>query len=307
MRESLFAQDGWGCQNVNQDTNWDIPGSPEPGPRNDPSGTPIPTAWKPCTANNGTELWEANLRNGGQPPPQPVQKAPWGHTPTTNLGGTWGEDDDGNDNNNVWTGGSQGNAPSVAGGPNWQGQNPQGGITGGATGGNGIWPNATPNVGANANIPKKENEWGGAGVSAGGGGNNNWGDPRDTRPSNAPIDMRNIDPRDPRAAGVDMRMMDPRENIHGNVRGVTGRLNGPSDMWNAGMGGPGQMPMNKIVGPGASAGAGNNPQWPGGQMGGPKDLGGMNKPIAGKLLVEEFKLFYFLMFKLLILLLSIEI
>jgi len=42
--------------------------------------------WK-VPVNNGTDLWEANLRNGGAPPPQPtVQKAPWGHTPTTNIG-----------------------------------------------------------------------------------------------------------------------------------------------------------------------------------------------------------------------------
>lgn len=30
LREALFSQDGWGCQHVNQDTNWDVPGSPEP-------------------------------------------------------------------------------------------------------------------------------------------------------------------------------------------------------------------------------------------------------------------------------------
>lgn len=87
-------------QHVNQDTNWDIPGSPEPQLKMDGSGAP---AWKPAV-NNGTELWEANLRNGGQPPPQPAQKAPWGHTPSTNIGGTWGEDDDVTDSSNVWTG-----------------------------------------------------------------------------------------------------------------------------------------------------------------------------------------------------------
>lgn len=65
-------------------------------------GTSGPPAWKP-PVNNGTELWEANLRNGGQPPPQPQQKTPWGHTPSTNIGGTWGEDDDA-DSSNVWTG-----------------------------------------------------------------------------------------------------------------------------------------------------------------------------------------------------------
>lgn len=85
-------------QHVNQDTNWDIPSSPEPM-KMDGSG---PSPWKP-TVNNGTDLWEANLRNGGQPPPQPQQKTPWGHTPSTNIGGTWGEDDD-TDTSNVWTG-----------------------------------------------------------------------------------------------------------------------------------------------------------------------------------------------------------
>lgn len=87
-------------QHVNQDTNWDIPSSPEPPMKMDGSGGPPP--WKPAV-NNGTELWEANLRNGGQPPPQPQQKTPWGHTPSTNIGGTWGEDDD-TDSSNVWTG-----------------------------------------------------------------------------------------------------------------------------------------------------------------------------------------------------------
>lgn len=100
MREALFSQDGWGCQHVNQDTNWEVPSSPEPTNK-DPSGPPL---WKP-TINNGTDLWESNLRNGGQPTSQPVQKTPWGHTPSTNLGGTWGEDDDGPETSNVWTGG----------------------------------------------------------------------------------------------------------------------------------------------------------------------------------------------------------
>lgn len=92
---------------MNQDTNWDVPGSPEPMAggnivKSDPTqsvaaagAAAVPTTWKP-NINNGTELWEANLRNGGQPPAPAVQK-PWGHTPSTNLGGTWGEDDDGAD------------------------------------------------------------------------------------------------------------------------------------------------------------------------------------------------------------------
>lgn len=109
MREALFSQDGWGCQHVNQDTNWEVPSSPEPTNK-DQSGPPL---WKP-TINNGTDLWETNLRNGGQPPPtQSVQKTPWGHTPSSNLGGTWGEDDDGNDTSNVWTGGGGGGGGGV--------------------------------------------------------------------------------------------------------------------------------------------------------------------------------------------------
>ena len=289
MREALFSQDGWGCQNVNQDTNWDIPGSPEPGPRGggDPATAAAgATQWKSHIVNNGTELWEANLRNGGQPPPQPAQKVPWSHTPTTNLGGTWGEDDDGGgESANVWTG-----APNNPQGQNWnQGAGNAAGATGGngGNGGNGggstaMWP-ATPNAGGpNTNMPKKENEWtGGGNVGGGGGGGNNWGDPREMRPSGGgggggPIDMRNIDPR--ASAGVDMRMMDSRDQMQGNLRGVTGRLNGSSDMWHGNMGGHGgQMPMNKTVGPGgATAGVGNN-QWPGSQVGGPKD-NDMNKP-----------------------------
>lgn len=63
-------------------------------------GVPV---WKP-PVNNGTELWEANLRNGGQPPPPQAAKTPWGHTPSTNIGGTWGEDDEAADSSNMWTG-----------------------------------------------------------------------------------------------------------------------------------------------------------------------------------------------------------
>lgn len=92
---------------MNQDTNWEVPGSPEPGAKVEPNAAGGPPPWKP-NANNGaflgTDLWEANLRNGGQPPPQPASKTPWGHTPTTNIGGTWGEDDDVSDSGNVWTG-----------------------------------------------------------------------------------------------------------------------------------------------------------------------------------------------------------
>lgn len=68
----------------------------------------------------GTDLWEANLRNGGMPPPQgQAQKTPWGHTPSSNIGGTWGEDDEG-DASNVWTG----IPPASGSAPQWPNQPP---------------------------------------------------------------------------------------------------------------------------------------------------------------------------------------
>ncbi|KAG5681488.1 hypothetical protein PVAND_010918 [Polypedilum vanderplanki] len=259
MREALFAQDGWGCQNVNQDTNWDVPGSPEPGPRGDPAGATASGAaqWKSQNINNGTELWEANLRNGGQPPPQPVQKTPWNHTPTTNIGGHWGEDDEETaENTSVWTA-NQNNQQQP---PGWN----QGTGATAAASANAMWP-ANQSVGgvSGANIPKKD-DWGNVGAS---GSSNNW-DPRSPGAGAGAnsMDLRNIDPR---AANVDMRMIDARDQMQGNLRGVTGRLNGSADMWQH----PG---MNKIVGPNAAVAgnAANNPQWPGSQpqVGGPKDI-----------------------------------
>lgn len=176
MRDSLFATDGWGGQHVNQDSSWDVPASPEPAATKDGAGGAASSVpWKP-NVNNGTDLWEANLRNGGQPPPQSTQKTPWGHTPTTNIGGTWGEDDDG-ESSNVWTGPTSsvpnpgvqqwGNAPS----------------------------NPTPMWGNN-----KKDDWGNSGSG--------WNDPRELqRPGNG-IDPRNnlVDPPHMRAV-IDHRFV----------------------------------------------------------------------------------------------------
>lgn len=185
MREALFSHDGWGGQNVNQDSGWDIPGSPEPAHKdlhigtgsNVAAGGPPPTgsqgqssggtAWK-MNVNNGTDLWEANLRNGGAPPPQPTtQKAPWGHTPTTNIGGTWGEEDDVGDTSNVWTGvpppssnapGGGNSAPQNNNSANNSGQM-QWGMNNGPPpplqreSNNGMWPSAP--------MKKESGEWGG--------------------------------------------------------------------------------------------------------------------------------------------------
>ena len=89
-----------------------MPTSPEPNLTKD-GGSMFKS-----TVNNGTELWEANLRNGGQPPPQQQVKTPWGHTPSTNIGGTWGEDDEAADSSNMWTGAP---APSQPNTPQWPG------------------------------------------------------------------------------------------------------------------------------------------------------------------------------------------
>ncbi|XP_023288422.1 trinucleotide repeat-containing gene 6C protein isoform X2 [Orussus abietinus] len=199
MREALFSQDGWGCQHVNQDTNWDVPTSPEPSMTKD--GVPM---WKP-PVNNGTDLWEANLRNGGQPPPQQQAKAPWGHTPSTNIGGTWGEDDESADSSNMWT-----NAPTPS------------------------QPNTAPWPGAAGN---QAGMWGGG--SNWGDPRMDPRDPRDLR-SVDPREMR--DPRDHRMS-LDprdhMRVMDPMgrdprmADMRGDPRGISGRLNGASAdaMW----------------------------------------------------------------------------
>ncbi|XP_030746731.1 protein Gawky-like, partial [Sitophilus oryzae] len=185
MREAIFSQDGWGGQHVNQDTNWDIPASPEPSMKMEGAGPPT---WKPAV-NNGTDLWEANLRNGGQPPPPPQQKTPWGHTPASNIGGTWGEDDDATDSSNVWTGV-----------PNNQQQ------WGGNNSNNAMW-----GAGGNAS------GWGDPRAAA---------DPRATAAAAAAVTMDTLRP-DMRAvaaaSGLDPRQLDPREQIRqipgGDMRG----------------------------------------------------------------------------------------
>ncbi|KAG0412179.1 hypothetical protein HPB47_010694, partial [Ixodes persulcatus] len=112
------------CWVINQESAWDTPPSPQPGTKEPPPVAPCPPGvvpgapqWK---ANTGTEIWESSVRSsrGGpkQPPPAPTSQGqqaatqPWGpHTPTSHIGGTWGEDDEspGNNNNgngNMWTG-----------------------------------------------------------------------------------------------------------------------------------------------------------------------------------------------------------
>ncbi|KAH8376030.1 hypothetical protein KR093_005602 [Drosophila rubida] len=315
MREALFSQDGWGCQHVNQDTNWEVPSSPEPTNKDQSGGPPI---WKP-NINNGTDLWESNLRNGGQPPAQQVPKPSWGHTPSSNLGGTWGEDDDGADTSSVWTGQSTGNT-AASGGTAVIGVNP---ASVGTSAAGPQWGQNVSGVGVNVGLGSSGNSSTTSSgplpvVTAGfagsvGNAGNGWGDPREIRPlgGGGPMDIRSVDPRgdaitmrgvgtgpsggDPR----DLRMIDPRDPIRGDPRGISGRLNGTSEMWghhqpmahNQQL----QSQINKMVGSGVGAAGANvtssnlvagavtsnlGGQWGSGQavVGGPKD---MSKQITG--------------------------
>ncbi|XP_053673775.1 protein Gawky-like [Anopheles nili] len=272
LRESLFAQDGWGSENVDQDTQWDVPASPEPGGKTDPnSATSGPTAGIPMwKTNTGTELWEANLRNGGQLPQQQptVQKTPWG--PANNYGGTWGEDDEANEPGSVWNGamgggaGGSGPGPGVGmreqppGGPQQQQAQQQqqqppwssagaGGVAGAGVGAGpgGMWGGGGGGAGGGgmaANVPgalKKDNEWGatiGAGSGASGAGG--WGGPTtgggtaDVGRVGNQVSAGGLDP-----SGIDMRNMriangmDSNREIRGDPRGISGRLNGNVGLW----------------------------------------------------------------------------
>uniref|UniRef100_A0A2M4CQ21 UBA domain-containing protein n=1 Tax=Anopheles darlingi TaxID=43151 RepID=A0A2M4CQ21_ANODA len=295
MREALFAQDGWGCQHVNQDTQWDVPASPEPSIKPDPT--------LKATVNNGTELWETNLRNGGQPPvPAASQKTPWG--PQSHHGGTWGVDDEtSGEPSNVWTGapGAAGggppppsaggnSVPMVGSGPSvgagsasgWQqgatGLTGAGGVggSGGSSAGGNMWP-PSGIVGAGIAPPKKDNEWGGGsgvGPSGGGGGWNSG--PGDQRGSGvlgggaggsasagvpphlaSQLDgLPSVDIRSMRPPGV----LDQGREFRGDPRGISGRLSGSSGMLE-------HYPLGKMPPPGVMSSVSGGSNAPGNQGG----------------------------------------
>ncbi|XP_037074115.1 protein Gawky-like [Pollicipes pollicipes] len=142
MRAAITATEGWSSSQVNQDTNWDIPTSPEPSDKEPPATV---VAWKLPGVNNGLDVWQANLRNGGVPAAKAMD-AQWSHhIPQSNLGGTWGEDDDSAQANSMWTG-----APSGPPGPPGPPGNHWGG-GGGPAGPGGMWPGG----------PGKKDDWGG--------------------------------------------------------------------------------------------------------------------------------------------------
>ncbi|GIY25140.1 hypothetical protein CDAR_615281 [Caerostris darwini] len=98
-RKAAFSQ-GWGQNGVNQDTPWDVEDS------SSTDGAKESATWR--APNNGTEIWETNLRvhKGGAPPattPTTAPPPPWGHTPATNIGGHWGEEEQ---SSNQWQSGS---------------------------------------------------------------------------------------------------------------------------------------------------------------------------------------------------------
>ncbi|XP_054718989.1 LOW QUALITY PROTEIN: protein Gawky-like [Uloborus diversus] len=116
LRVKAAYSEGWGQNSVNQETSWDVPISPPPegGKEQPPSAV-----WR-ATVNNGTEIWENNLRmskGAGSSAPVPTTSAPpWGHTPATNIGGHWGDDDA----SNMWSGVPQNQNPNSS---NWPDSN----------------------------------------------------------------------------------------------------------------------------------------------------------------------------------------
>ena len=98
---------------INQDSPWKLPPSPQSSPKECGSAS----QWKSSTSS-GTEIWENTVRHKSKgPTPTPANMSsgqPWGHhTPSTHIGGTWGEEED---PSNHWTG-----VPHVNNANNWSG------------------------------------------------------------------------------------------------------------------------------------------------------------------------------------------
>lgn len=168
-----------------------------------------------------------------------------------NLLGTWGEDDDGVDSANVWTGAPSNqqtqqwgqasgtnsgvnvntNNTNIAAGPMWPQQPPAGPSS--ATNTTVVGNNNVGNAGIGQNTVnmstelKRDNEWT-ANVNNATGANN-WVDPRGMpRTSGNPNDIRNTDPRDARnPQRYNMPIIepcDPRELlVRGDLRGISGK------------------------------------------------------------------------------------
>ncbi|RWS10840.1 trinucleotide repeat-containing gene 6A protein-like isoform X1 [Dinothrombium tinctorium] len=140
LKEIALLSDNWGHTVINQDKAWDLPPSPQSSPKESNS------VWKSNTTT-GTEIWENTVRHKakGVTPTSTSSSQPWGHTPSTHIGGTWGEDEDAS---NVWTGVPSSNGPSNNHNSNW-----------GSETGTNVW-----NAGG-------DKQWGGQNQ------NSSWGDP----------------------------------------------------------------------------------------------------------------------------------
>ncbi|CAG2103083.1 unnamed protein product [Medioppia subpectinata] len=113
IKDTALVSDNWGITVINQDSPWKLPPSPQSSPREVSSSA---SQWKSSTSS-GTEIWENTVRHKTKgPTPTPTAQSSsgqsWGpHTPSTHIGGTWGEDED---NTNHWTGVPQHNQHNPA-------------------------------------------------------------------------------------------------------------------------------------------------------------------------------------------------
>ncbi|XP_037093780.1 protein Gawky-like [Pollicipes pollicipes] len=113
MRAAITATEGWSSSQVNQDSSWDMPASPEPADK-EPPGSIV--AWKLPGVNNGLDVWQVTVRNGGAPAVKPAE-AQWPHhIPQSNIGGTWGEDDDSQEE---WSGAKPWDGRGAPNGDGW--------------------------------------------------------------------------------------------------------------------------------------------------------------------------------------------
>ncbi|CAL1294287.1 unnamed protein product [Larinioides sclopetarius] len=144
VNESQIAaaySEGWGQRGINQDTAWEVPSSPHLSPKEGSTWT---------STSTGTEIWENNVRHhvkssNNKAPTQ--MREPWGHTPSTHIGGTWGEEED---TTNLWTGVPQASGATWGGESNtsvW-GANPAEGGKNWGSQNNAINPNMNPNWGS---------------------------------------------------------------------------------------------------------------------------------------------------------------
>lgn len=201
IRQAITSQEEWGQGSVNQDTAWDLPGTGE-SPK-DKTAT-----WK-ASQNNGTEIWENTVRNGGKnnTPTAAANSHPWGTNPTTNIGGTWGEEDE---TSNVWTGVPQsGGARGSSSSDSWGGNSGGGGSSNGGNNNDKMWNGPT----------KETNQWGG-GNSASGNGNSGSGNGNSSS-GNANSGNGNAN------------------SSSGNVNSVSGNVNSGSGNSNSNVNGPG--------------------------------------------------------------------